>query len=121
MLQGLLAEKASALVKELVGQVLDKEVQIDECLNMLLRTLPPGSTISERLLESFAITMSTPTRDKPSEPPSLASPGSLPGLWKKNKDALTSKTRHPQRSIALSAYHRPQWFTTALNAYPGAR
>ena len=69
----LAAEKAVGLVKELVSQVLDRPTVLNECLNMIIKTLPPHSVLQDKLVDSFACTMSFPTKEKPGDPPALAS------------------------------------------------
>ena len=69
----LAAEKATGLVKELVSQVLDRPTSLNESLNMIINTLPPHSVLQDKLIDTFACTMSFPTKDKPEDPPALGS------------------------------------------------
>ena len=98
----LAAEKAAGLVKELVSQVLDKPHMLNECLNMIVKTLPSGSVLSDKLIESFACTMSLPTKDKPAQAPSLASILIRSQQWAKIiRSALTTSTQHDSGVKAL--------------------
>ena len=106
-----LAEKASAVVKEIVSQVLSNPQLIDDCLKLVTTSLPPlESELGTQMLHSLAITMSsfeseqTPTLSsilkREQQWSSIFCSYSLdPGLWNKS-NPLGQVLGHVYRTLS---------------------
>jgi MoxR-like ATPase len=112
-----LTEKLEQVVRDVVSQILDYDLEIRHCLRIITSNLRRGGPLSMRMIYQLAATMSVPTRTDPQSPVNLDSILRRQLVWKEIIGWCGAKTEWDQATPLGGMLHHI--FDTLLKTAQG--